>query len=595
MANLEINNLPNPRLMLNEEDYWDFYINHDGIGPFMFNGGKIYEQCLIAYIDSSLNECMSSGTTWLESVSGYSWENSVTNGDVLENIGYTGIDNGLICYRKDRITNSEFLNYFKNSKYTIESGDTRLKLHAVSGTTQLYEYPLSVTDDKAIRLNGGFYQGFFKTTDCMYQVLPSDIGTGNTWEFEFTLKKSSLKPDSDKTLNDKYPENKGIFFYLGTRAENKWMYLYNKDDDCFTLDISDYVEDSDIDKKGFIINNFFDIDENVNDELNLNGLNIEWTVTPVQKGCGCGLTYISTSAYTYTPPSCIYEDCISHSGDTDYFCDTEYVEDELEISDFIYETSNGFTLDSANDYYFYTDNKFVLFDRTCSGYKVNNWEEGSQMMYYGKKDKFKENLFPLMNRTCSGYTVETIQKLKEKANSEYTSQYKDVYGNAFALRINENNAVGYRYLVKDCSASTEGKYSVLEGYSFDNVIPEDEWCTVHVKIRASVNTMKLFFYVDGKLVYVTKDIPKIDMHALDEISEKQEGVPYNISLGGGTQGLSETILQNYMLNPYRTYPLERIFAGTFIGYIKSFKFYDCEVEYGNIYSNYLFEIKNTNV
>src|SRR5574344_994663 len=453
MANLEINNLPNPPLMLNEEDYWDFYVNHDGIGPFMFNGGKIYEQCLIAYIDSSLNECMPSGTTWLESVSGYSWENSVTDGDVLENIGYTGIDNGLICYRKDKITNSEFLNYFKNSKYTIESGDTRLKLHAVSGTTQLYEYPLSVTDDKAIRLNGGFYQGFFKTTDCMYQVLPSDIGTGNTWEFEFTLKKSSLKPNSDKTLNDKYPENKGIFFYLGTRAENKWMYLYNKDDDCFTLDISDYVEDSDIDKKGFIINNFFDIDEDINDELNLNGLNIEWTVTPVQKGCGCGLTYISTSAYTYTPPSCIYEDCISHSGDTDYFCDTEYVEDELEISDFTYETNNGFTLDSANDYYFYTDNKFVLFDRMCSGYKVNNWEEGSQMMYYGKKDKFKENLFPLMNRTCSGYTVETIQKLKEKANSEYTSQYKDVYGNAFALRINENNAVGYRYLVKDCSAS----------------------------------------------------------------------------------------------------------------------------------------------
>ena len=99
----------------------------------------------------------------------------------------------------------------------------------------------------------------------------------------------------------------------------------------------------------------------------------------------------------------------------------------------------------------------------------------------------------------------------------------------------------------------------------------------------------MYFYVDGKLVYITKTLPSFDFHALDDLYEKQEGVPYNISIGGGTQGLAETILQNYMLEPTRTYPLEKYFAGTFIGYMKSFKFYNCSMEFMNIANNYKWE------
>ena len=75
--------------------------------------------------------------------------------------------------------------------------------------------------------------------------------------------------------------------------------------------------------------------------------------------------------------------------------------------------------------------------------------------------------------------------------------------------------------------------------------------------------MKLHFYVNGKLVYVTKELPRIRMRVLNDIYEKQEGVPFNISIGGGTQGLAETILQNYMMGPTRVYPLEQNFARKF--------------------------------
>jgi hypothetical protein len=41
-----------------------------------------------------------------------------------------------------------------------------------------------------------------------------------------------------------------------------------------------------------------------------------------------------------------------------------------------------------------------------------------------------------------------------------------------------------------------------------------------------------------------------------------------------------------MLNPTRVYPLEEYFAGSFIGYMKDFKFYDRDLEYLEIFNNY---------
>jgi hypothetical protein len=94
------------------------------------------------------------------------------------------------------------------------------------------------------------------------------------------------------------------------------------------------------------------------------------------------------------------------------------------------------------------------------------------------------------------------------------------------------------------------------------------------------------FYVNGKLKYVSKELPRINLRALNDLYEKQEGVPYNISIGGGTQGLAETIQYNYMLNPTRVYPIEKYFAGSFIGYISSFKIYNCFLEQKIIENNY---------
>ena len=653
MSNLKVNNFKLLKLRINKDEYWDFYLNKDGYDRYNFNSNSIYDKCLISYIDASSCECVN-GDEWIYSKNEYQWENANTITNTLYNIGYTGVDNGLIKYRRDRINNKEFVDYYSKSKYTIEGDDNRLKLHAVSGTTLMYEYPLHV-ENGIIKFNGGFYQGFYKTQCDKYQVLPSKMGDFETWEFEFQINKCDFEKESDKTINDKYPNNKGIFFYLGTRAENKWIYLYDEDDkynagdSCNPLSYDDYIEDGHIDKKSYIIGNFYNVEPEYEEDdidnylsydyydesyyhndwrdslddcldfeekpkiideslphinlkdvccpnsCNKNGMKSSTTQVVFFNACGC----VRYKNVKKTNSKDCGINCSDVFGEDDYIDDfdgieedTGYFEDELNIEDFIWKTDNGFSLTSVNDYYFMTDNKFLMFDRTKDGMTVNNWVDGTQMMYYGKKNKFTGNLFILLNRTKTGYTVNNIDYLRDKANNTYDDLYNDIYNNAFALRITDDGEIGYRYIVKDCNSDNEGKYTVEEGYSKKGIITACKWHTVHVKISSRINKMKIYFYVDGKLKYITKELPKFNFHKLNDIYEKQEGVPYNISIGGGTQGLIETVQPNYMLDPSRVYPIEKYFAGTFIGYIKSFKFYNCDMEYLNILNNYRCEKKS---
>ena len=62
-----------------------------------------------------------------------------------------------------------------------------------------------------------------------YEILPTRYPKG--WTVEMTLKPrlvdAYLPPSGQTTLNDFYPDNAGIFFYMGTRAENKFWHDAN--------------------------------------------------------------------------------------------------------------------------------------------------------------------------------------------------------------------------------------------------------------------------------------------------------------------------------------------------------------------------------
>lgn len=666
MANLNVSNKHNLKLYINNDEYWDFYVSKDSYACYgnIYDGSSLHDKCLISYIDMADDDCLL-GDGWVCSNGSYHWDDAIAVGNTLYNISYVGVDNGLFTYRKDRITNKDFIEFFKDKKYVIEDGDYRLKMHPVSGNNLVYDYPISYDDScKCTKLNGGFYQGFFKTECDKYQILPSNYNDGDILHFEFTLKKCDFEKESEQTLNDKYPSNKGIFFYLGTRAENKWVYQYDKEDvdgleECFEIGVDDFVEDGEIDKNEHIIGNFYEpnpefVEDPIWDMGNYTTFNYydeelysqdpcDWedmsdyleiepsimaktidesqpyetildcceyskeptdankfVLKPFYNVCGCFIGYRRENASEGQETSdrgfgCDdfgegYIDGLDMLPSEDY----DYIESELDITDFEYFTKNGFNFAEANQYYFYTDNKFLMFDRTCGGMTVKDWVEGTEYMYYGRRNKFNGNLFILMNRTSTGFSVNDIDELRDENLNEY-NPYDDLYDNALAFRITDDGEIGYRLVTIDCEKEGRDKTLMMEGYSFANVIPKCEWFTVNARLSfLGGDKMKIMFYVNGKLVYITKELPRLRLRALNDLYEKQEGVPFNISIGGGTQGLAETVQYNYMLEPTRVYPLEKYFAGSFIGYFKSFRVYDCLMEKVVIEGNSKYEVNHIN-
>ena len=522
-----------------KSDYWDVHPipYHGGDGIY---GDNLQEDCLAAYIDTTIDDC-TYNLPELVSTSDYIWELAVNNGLELNNIGFTGVDNGYILYNKKQITDEEFMDIFTNSTLVLDADDKRLHVNPVGGNNGIYSYPcMIVTEDgmRVAKLQGGFYQGFFQAGDgCDYKVLPLALGKG--WTMEFTLKPEEFKSDyqirrekysvieynsdgwdgylgdnspytedytSDNyvettpkpTLNDIYPDNAGIFFYMGTRAENKWWKYYTDADLETDLETYDGIP----------------LDENVA------------TIT--------------------------------------------------------------------------TDNKFITYHRTRRGLKAFMKDRRDDpAVIEMQKNLSTDNYFIIMHRGKGGYTARSIKELRQQSNAKYDI-LGDLYRNAMAFQIKPDGSVGYKFMVKDCDA--EEGYSIKEEWSYPGIVTNGVWHTITVRVRPvvkyanmngnynpQVDYMRLMFYVDGKLVLYSKEIPTIMLRALNDEYSKQEGVPYNISLGGGTQGLCDVIYENYKDIPDYVLYLEKEFGGSFNGYFKSFRFYDCDKNFNEIGANIRFE------
>ena len=209
------------------DKYIDFVLSVDDTKGIPVDG-KMTEKCLSAYIDTNESDCYCDDS--LCSLVAYKYDKSVNDGCVLRDIGYTGIDNGLIAYRKGEITNQEFFDIFTGSTIEVKAGDMRFRVKPVTGNTGLYTYDYDVIenekDGKYYALKGGFLQGFYKLFGFEYETLPTVIE--DEWNLEFVIRPKDYE-QKDDTLNNTHTDTDGIFFYMGTRAENKFAQFYNID------------------------------------------------------------------------------------------------------------------------------------------------------------------------------------------------------------------------------------------------------------------------------------------------------------------------------------------------------------------------------
>ena len=627
---------------IDKSEYWDFCLARDAV----YGESASDEECLIAYIDTNDMSCILD--EGLVSTETHTWEDAVSTGATLSYIGCTGVDNGFISFKKDKISNEEFYELFTNSKYTIEGEDYKLYLYRVNGNNGLYDYSCDIVGldgDTVAQLQGGFYQGFFETKCDEYKILPTEIE--KAWHFGVGLRKEELNV-SQNVLNSKYPDNKGIFLYIGTRAENKWFKYYSAVNALEKNETNSYISNEE-----YMEDYVSDTSANIGDYLTEEPLFIERYSQEyiedsdeaecsteegeyLERLCGTNVSNGGHGEFMFRMPEylgtyqdnaiwynrdgdiCVYNEKEKDRGHNDTVggngcCDDYLTEDYVEKNEedcLLYTSeeyvskdkeidggetpvnSSGVAFDDISTIEYETDNKFLFFDRTCDGYTVDKYDPANETVIISEpKPVDIGNYYMLFNRTCNGYNIDNINKLIHEKSNEY-DVFADLYRNAIAFQIKDDGSIGYKYLIQDCD-DEDGNYLIKSEFTSAGIIEVGEWYDIDVKLSIVQDaaeyrnkTMQITIYVNGKVRLISEELPILHLRQLNDDYQKQEGVPYNISLGGGTQGLCDVIYMDYYKLPEYVLPLEKEFAGSFIGYIKYFKFYNCDISYAQILSNY---------
>lgn len=506
------------------QDYWDFTLSSDDQGQCLdyvlscsdwSSDEQIVTDKLVLWFDVNNSGTTLDGTSltsltewdsgvYLDTTTFTTWGGSnnlyikPNSGFTLCDFGLTGVDNG----RYDSLS---------GISVTITSADTKMVLYPVtgytitkSGTTKgKYDYAwlfvsggtsgVTCNPGNTICTDGGFYQGYFKLdfldpaptyeegdNNCggvditavagdpdekFYQIIPTTFEDG--WTMETWIKwggdccysatTSGLTGSTTvcltgNTLNNNFPNNEGFFFYIGTRAENKFRNVFSGESGYTTC-----------------------------------------TNIPLQ-------------------PSNI----------------TEYLD-------------NG----------------------------ISNWFLKDTTIGFSK---------------CS-FCCNTGTTTDPSGTTIVTTTCDELSENALGFRITPEGKIGYRKMTVtgDCfnnefkitGTTMEESYSepilTTSGSGWSHIVVT---YTQGTNVKNTLPAGVLRFWLNGRVVHRIDDFVGLQLRALDEKSDKQLGVPFNISWGGGTQGLLESQTFGGPDPQDGGLTLETNFAGTFNGELSQLRFYE---------------------
>ena len=487
----------------------------------------------------------------------------------LCDIGLTGIDNGLVPNMSgETIEITTGLYTSVQDRFSRYKYDRRMKMHPITGFTtsenrlwndDSYTYDLSYVNaggdiGYVAQLNGGFYQGFYKIAGYDYQVFPERVSLG--WTAEFMLK-YRWTGDTSVGLNNRYPDNKGTFFYMGARAENKFYH---------------YADGSPAQDTGYT--------------RVTSGLTCMHT-------CGC-----SSSANTASTCLSVYQ--ISGGTSTNCSCGCNCqcsVTAKYPESDPLYdEVSNALSLRLSGD----TGNPklCVKVFRITGGCETSGtcltgltYTTGTSVTEWCST----KGIFDF----CSGTTYPNVEHWVQIDAVFQRNEWLDT------CDLYDKGGLGLIVSTVFTATSANNSVSLIEP-PLTHEQPYDPATTEVVKFNDMWNeeiyyrlgTLK--FYVNGRLFMVAENFEEIIPRLLNTERENQIGVGYNISLGGGTQGLHDNLTFSggcppelsgitYQQDPecLTTYDLdntiysglttqiqlETLFGGSMIGEISTFRMY----------------------
>jgi len=559
IRNFEFNKID---MRLSNSEYWDTFLGPEDYPRHVFDG-ILSGDCLVVHYDFNESGIYASqGIDFGDTIYSLTTWTGATNGGInIGNYGLTGIDNGAITFIKSSAdtANTALLSALTGTTLVIPSADTRLCLNRVTGMTGNYEYPISFAADELVgdyaELCGGFYQGFYKLDGEDYDIFPNRVPKG--WMAEVWLNKSDdiCSGVTATTLNDTYPDNKGFFLYFGTRAENKfWNIFEGNNTGCTSMCVSDSACTG-------TVTTFCTIPKEIDvatssgyplspPPLEITEIDNEFLIYHRGGGRSCGSCGNPASNCT---------------------CRSDSYLKGLEACD-ITGSSVTITQTATTKTLVDTENPFLIYHRS-----------DGRSSKCGCRDNG-----PAGRVACEhGDIYEPLDELDIS---------KDIIDNALGFRVKDDGSIGYRLMTVSCSGETS-VVTIEESYSQSGCVKDNEWTNISIRYVADTTydecqlqelgprNGKLMFYVNCKLKFVVNDFSEFIARRLMENQQKQIGVPFNISLGGGSQGLTETMTFDGQDPDDLNQPIQENFAGTFIGGMSQFRFYMCDVDYCTLKNN----------
>lgn len=507
------------------------------------------------------------------------WSGLVTSNEVISTYGLTAIDNGAV-------------NYVSESSITTTSliMPDNFELKEVAGNNGDISY-LIIPDIDFVSFRGGFYQGFYKLDGYNYQSLPNRYKKG--WTIN-----TSIKPvDSDAgiyTLNDDERDTSGFFFYTGTRAENKFWNTFEKD--------NGYEDYPGVQEAGFIIpiNPPRRVVRSIDNGFLIYGRSSGHTFCGTKKGKGFGTNtandYDQGTSFSYLDNEESLPENINQflkygrsSGHT--FCGGKSIDDEKGYGQNVAENDEIVLINELDIFDDIIDNAigFRVKDDGSIGFRriLPIEKNGKCVKIYNGEIEIEKFIFK--------YTKNGAY------DGDIVIEFNDVNGNQIYPEIMDENGllVDIDMESLDMGDYEGGKCIIYEEYSPINLIDKTKFHDVTLKWVPNRELSddcgenddprfgELYLYINGYLKHIFNDFKEIFNGPLYEHKGKQVGVSYNISIGGGTQGLKENRTLGDEFNNIDpadlNLPLEQYFGGCFIGDMKYFKLYEspltwCEIK-----------------
>jgi hypothetical protein len=488
-------------------------------------------------------------------------------------VGLVATDNGL--YNE---MSGQTLYYIKGIddtyKFNPHYRDSRFKMHPVTGYTQQPNVVFSGRPKNTIynivskntypvgyhqELYGGFYQGFYKLFGYDYEVFPERVNKG--WSVEMVLKprivdQYSIDTTTETYLNNLYPQNAGTFFFLGARAENKFYHNASgnpQSDSGYTRVTENLscIKSCACSNTGITNSNCISIYPN----------SATTTVHNVNCNCGCASTEIVPLP------------------ETDPKFDT---------------VSNAFSLRLDGDPF---NPRIAIKYLKITGDCVTTGSCETEGVSYQTGATITEVFTPPIYDICN---YDTCNSQTERW--VLVSAVFERYTNLEDCQLLNLGGLGDIRKVTYQSSLDNQSYKLIsppQTHLGDTKEPKVYQINLNKKWTDQLDYRLglLKIYVNGYLFFIIEDFEEIIPRELNTEKEKQIGVPFNISWGGGTQGLHDHLIFSGCSNPFGPYTqdpelfpnnilsattlsglstnilLEQNFGGTFMGGISQFRMY----------------------